>query len=190
MYVDINWIERNFALMNERFFGSRLPTPRFAIDNSCKHLGQCSYTCKRNRFGRRVGPMHYTIRLSNYYSRPESNILNTLLHEMIHLHFYSIGKLNVGHGPEFQEMGRSFDKYGFNIQTRSDLCSNIHPWIVQSDANIDYQKMILDWGCRLMTIFVAWAFVSNKDAMKVIGFILKSGISECIDYAQRLWIDC
>lgn len=170
MYVDINWIERNFTLMNARFFGGRLPIPRFVIDNSSKHLGQCSYTCKRNRFGHRVGPMHYTIRISNYYSRPESNILNTLLHEMIHLHFYSIGKLNVGHGPEFQEMGRSFDRYGFNIKTCSDLCSDIHPRLNKDDRGNKSKGLSPLWLLIPLVLFVAWTFVSNPDAMMIMSF--------------------
>lgn len=186
MYVDINWIERNFALMNERFFGGHLPTPKFVIDGSSQHLGQCSYTCKRNRLGRRVGPMHYTISISNYYSRPEGNLLNTLLHEMIHLYFYSIGKLNVGHGPEFQEMGRRFDRYGFNIKTQSDLCSDIHPRLNKDyKANLP-QTILPQWLLLPLVLFVAWTFISNPDAMMVASLVARIAAEQLQTLCQAI----
>lgn len=189
MYVNLNWIERNFAIMNDRFFNSCLPTPVFVVNHSDSYLGQCSYSYKRSIFGRHTGPISYAIRISNRYSRNEGDFLNTLLHEMIHLYFYSIGKLNVGHGKEFQEMGRSFDKYGFNIQTRSDLCSNIHPRLSRNTALNNVADVAINWFVRLSLLFVGGIFICNKDAMKVLCFMLKIGIDEGIGYVQRLWIE-
>lgn len=170
MYVNLKWVKKNFAIMNKRFFNGSLPTPVFVVNYSAGYLGQCSYRGRGQKYGKHETNQNYTIRISNRRSRNEGNYLNTLLHEMIHLYFYSIGKTKVGHGPEFQKMGRSFDKYGFEIRTRSAVRSDLHPSLSCGNTPMD---LALDWTCRLLLIFVAWMFVSNADALKVLGYLLK-----------------
>lgn len=189
MYVDTNWIKRNFAIMNERFFNRNLPTPTFIVNNSNSYLGQCSWKPKTTLNRRNTDQLCYAIRISNRHSRNEGDFLNTLLHEMIHLYFYSIGKLNVGHGQEFQEMGRSFDKYGFNIQTRSRIRSNIHPQIELKRAKSLSVDTMLSWGIRLSLLIVCLAFIFNKDAIKVALLMSKYAFEQVSEIVIQKWIE-
>lgn len=175
--------------MNERFFNRNLPTPTFIVNHSNSYLGQCSWKPKTTLNRRNTDQLCYAIRISNRHSRNEGDFLNTLLHEMIHLYFYSIGKLNVGHGEEFQEMGRSFDKYGFNIQTRGPIRSNIHPQIELKRAKGFSVDTMLSWGIRLSLLIVCLAFIINKDAIKVALLISKYALEQVSEIVTQKWIE-
>lgn len=181
MYVDLYWVKEKFAILNKALFNSELPTPAFVVNNSYDYLGLCSY--RRRRITKKnPNPVRYIICISNYYSRNEGDFLNTLLHEMIHLYFYSIGKLDVDHGMEFQKMGRSFDKYGFNIATCNDAITDIRPLIGMSESN---GNNVMNWLIRLLLSVVAWAFIRNNDAVLYALYMLEdacnqTGIQEVI----------
>lgn len=109
-------IEGLFNKFNKEYFGERLPTPIIYINQSRKALGLCSY--KLNKLN---GTVTHTIKISNFYDRPMHDIEQTLIHEMIHLYFHSKGMYHVKHGREFQDMARTFDKYGYDIHTTSKV---------------------------------------------------------------------
>lgn len=190
MFINKSWIQRNFILLNNRFFNGTLPTPKFIVNRSTQYLGLCSYECCTNILTRRVTPVSYSITISNNHSRNEGDFLNTLLHEMIHLYFYSIGKLYVGHGWEFQQMGRRFDKYGFNIQTSNEICTDLHPVLgIKRKTKNKTSSHFLLYTYRLLISLVIAAFVSNEDAMKVLLFFMKTAAEDTYLTICGLWTE-
>lgn len=115
MDITIDWIARNFNKFNRQYFNSELPTPRFIVVDTRQMLGQCGA-----KNWRALRPDFY-IKMSNHFDRSEYQFQNTLIHEMIHLYFQSKRMWNVRHGREFQMMARSFDKYGWDIHTKSKV---------------------------------------------------------------------
>lgn len=115
MDITIEWIARNFNKFNRQYFNGQLPTPRFIVVDTRRMLGQCGA-----KNWRAVRPDFY-IKMSNHFDRSEYQFQNTLIHEMIHLYFQSKRMWNVRHGREFQMVARSFDKYGWDIHTKSKV---------------------------------------------------------------------
>lgn len=170
MLVSKEWLIENFYFLNKDYFGGKLPFPQLVIDHSSSYLGQCSMR-GHARKGSKTVPF-YRITISNYRDRPEGDILNTLLHEMIHLYFYQ-KNMRVGHGPEFQRMARSFDKYGFNIQTVSKISSGIkpeflhkHPMVLKplrkkSKPKAESSNAMMNFGFYSLLAFVVYLFVTS-----------------------------
>lgn len=115
MILTIQFIEQTFKRFNVDYFNNELPMPKFQITNTHRMLGQC---CAKNW---RSPHPNFFIKISNHFDRRSHDFKNTILHEMIHLFFQSKGMWKVGHGKEFQQMARSFDKYGWNIQTKEKI---------------------------------------------------------------------
>lgn len=111
MKVNRTWIENNFNKFNAEYFEGKLPIPTFQICNTYRMLGQCG---AKNW---KAEHPNFVIKISNYFDRTEKEFQNTLIHEMIHLHFQSNKDWKESHGKKFQAMARSFDKYGWNIHT-------------------------------------------------------------------------
>lgn len=131
MKVTKSWIKSNFKKFNALYFGKKLPTPSFLIINSKSCWGQCGI-----KYSKAFGNI-YCIRISNYYDREEFDFQNTLLHEMIHLHFYSIGDIEERHGMKFREMALALNKQGWNIRIMKDKKTNHKPqYLLELDKQI------------------------------------------------------
>lgn len=115
MKVTRTWIATNFDTFNKEYFNGKLPIPNFLLCNTYRMLGQCGAKNWRS-----AQPNFY-IKISNYFERTEHEFKTTLLHEMIHLYFQSKADWKEGHGRKFQAMARTFDKYGYDIHTKSNL---------------------------------------------------------------------
>lgn len=113
MKVTINWLAREFDNFNHNIFKGELPTPVFETNNTSKTLGRCEWR-------RRGGITTYKIIVSNYYNRIEKSFKETLLHEMIHLYFFSKGNIKEGHGSEFKRMARYVNTFGFNVTAKTN----------------------------------------------------------------------
>lgn len=109
MELTTTWMSTNFARFNRKYFKAGLPTPRFVIVDSKEFFGQCGAKNWRAKH-----PNFY-LKLSIHTERTEYQYQCTLLHEMIHLYWYSKGEWNVGHGDKFVEMALQFRRLGWNV---------------------------------------------------------------------------
>lgn len=193
MKVDTDWLFLRFYELNERFFNKALPTPQFDIDYSRTKLGHCY--CSYSLLTLAPDPSSYKITISNQYQRGEGDYLNTLLHEMIHLYFFATRRPYEGHGSGFQQMARSFDKYGFDIQTCNEVSTDLHPCISSGGFSAPFSMSPHIGGIMSSFLYYSlWAFVlgmflCNADAMKVIFFFSKIGICKAWETGCQLWTE-
>lgn len=149
MKLTTTWMATNFARFNRKYFKDRLPTPRFIIVDSTEFLGQC--TVNRSKLKR----PNFCLKLSNHIKRTEYQYLCTLLHEMIHLYWFSKGELNVGHGDKFVEMALQFRKLGWNIHferdTKSKKNNGTYKRISPQPISKPNEKVDKDLGCLVYT---------------------------------------
>ena len=122
MTPTLNFLSTNFHLFNEEYFGGELETPRFEICNTKTLLGQCCWKWKRDYFSGNLVCKDFTIRISRYFNRSESEIQNTILHEMIHLYIRqnNLTDPKSHHGKLFYDIAdRINEQGGWNI-SRTD----------------------------------------------------------------------
>lgn len=89
MVVTKEWLVENYNKYNNLIFNGGLPSLErgrnqsvnfdLKVNNSRSFLGQF---CQRKKG--LFGDMNYTIKISRYYDREEKDLINTLVHEMIH----------------------------------------------------------------------------------------------------------
>jgi hypothetical protein len=125
MIVTVDWIKKNYAEFNNRYFNNILPSNlTFKISRSKSVWGYASY--KYDYPNDTIIPQSITI--SNYYDSPEHVKKNTLLHEMIHIYDYTINpqhfirngrkvKYNA-HGWFFNEQAIRLRQFGWDINTK------------------------------------------------------------------------
>lgn len=114
MIPTLTWTSKKFDTFNAEFFGGILAAPIFQITKTRSFLGQVSWRyvpgtirSKYTSSGRRVrvgdvAPSETRLKMSAFYDRPERELENILLHEMIHLWFVQTDRPEIGHGPEFK----------------------------------------------------------------------------------------
>lgn len=111
-----SFVKERFALFNEMIFGCRLPDIPLVISDAASYLGMFCYRTRTHLFGKKT---HYDlkIRISSRLDLPESEIEDTLIHEMIH---YWILHNNIRdtsrHGKVFRSMMSDINgRYGRHI---------------------------------------------------------------------------
>ena len=87
-YEDIRreWIRKNFAIFNTKYFNNSIPTPRFSVNNCPPDLWAC-YDSATD-----------TLSITQKYLRPEKSIKEALLHEMIHYYCFENDIKDVSRG--------------------------------------------------------------------------------------------
>ena len=82
MALTIKFLTDSFKTFNKLYFNSELLTPRFDITHVKSYLGQYHWVYS---YDERIF-VDSVIRISDYYMRDETELHQTLLHEMIHLY--------------------------------------------------------------------------------------------------------
>lgn len=125
MVVTREWLVENYNKYNNLIFNGGLPSLErgqnqwvnfdLKVNNSRVYLGQF---CQRKKA--LFGDMNYTIKISRYYDREEKDLINTLVHEMIHCYIaYNHIRDTSPHGVEFKRMMRKLNyQYGLNMSVR------------------------------------------------------------------------
>lgn len=135
MIVTRDWLIENYNKYRTLIFEDKLPTiqggPRqlvkfdLKVNNSRKCFGLFSlrfgYLSEPTQFV--FGATHFTIKVSKYYNREEKDLIDTLVHEMIHCYIaYNHIIDNGKHGREFKRMMEDINKrYGLNITVRAKV---------------------------------------------------------------------
>jgi hypothetical protein len=113
MEITISYLKEAFEKYNKEYFKDKLREPEFIISHEKNALGRCCYP--RDGKG-------YRIKISDYYVRPQKDIDNTLIHEMIHLYIRQQHiKDNRAHGYKFQEMAWEINKHGWDIHRTNSV---------------------------------------------------------------------
>ena len=126
MKLTIEFIERNFNEFNEKFFSGKLKTPVFEINRTRSCLGMCCWKNKVNTKGNVIGKFDYRIKISEYFDRSETDYINTILHEMIHLHIRqnNLAPESEHHGYVFKSIANRINRYGYDVKC-SDSCEGL-----------------------------------------------------------------
>lgn len=111
MELTTDYLQRQFAAFNGRYFSGTLPVPRFAISKSRTMLGQFVVRRKAGLssassalFSAPSAP-EYIIKVSVFYDMPEREVQTVLLHEMIHyyIHYHKLRDTSP-HGRLFKQI--------------------------------------------------------------------------------------
>jgi hypothetical protein len=114
---------------NKKYFDGSLPMPEIFIGNKKRSFGTY-YRMKG------LGKYRQAIEISNYFDRPEKDVCQTLIHEMIHyyLDYHNINDRGKHHGPRFYAMADIINRDGWVI-TR---CSSSEGMALTNGGNTYY----------------------------------------------------
>lgn len=131
MVATIDEITKLFRKYNAAIFNNELPLPQFQLLKSFRICGR--FSCKKPIGKRRLKGQR--IEISCYYEWQEEELVNVLLHEM--LHYYLAFKHldnNITHGELFIDYAKTInEKYNCRITEKID-CSKFKrtknaPWL-------------------------------------------------------------
>lgn len=118
MVPTIPWMKEKFAEYNQKYFGGKLRTPRFSIENLESIWGKYDADATYSKITHRVKPNSPgTIVLTGHYSRKEGAVISTLLHEMCHMYVYTVLCVypKDQHGKEFMSIANQINGMGHQI---------------------------------------------------------------------------
>lgn len=121
MKPTIQFIADNFKKFNEEYFDGGLITPTFELMRSKSVFGQFCHNWGA-----------YKIRISTYYDREEKNILNTLIHEMIHQYIRqnNIRDTRPHHGKVFFSIADRINRQGGWHISRCSNDGELQPTVI------------------------------------------------------------
>lgn len=104
MKPTIAYIREKFDQFNLRYFDGSLPEIPIRLSHARTFLGAVRFLRHRNMWGREV-LSDFILVISVHYDLPESEVEDTIIHEMIHYYIYVNGiKDTSAHGKEFRKM--------------------------------------------------------------------------------------
>lgn len=124
MRPDIPFLNEKFDFLNKQCFGGKLKPVPIELSKASSFLGRLYYKVKKTA-GRTVS-YNFLIRISSRYDMEEAEIIDTLLHEMIHYHIMSNGiKDTSSHGNVFLSIMNDFNnRYGYNMSVSHKVGSD------------------------------------------------------------------
>ena len=104
MMLTLEFLNQKFDELNELCFGGALPKVSIRLSKARTYLGQLGFKRKRPLFGK-TQYYDFMLRISTRLEQTEDEVIDTLLHEMIHLYIASHQlKDSSSHGKVFREM--------------------------------------------------------------------------------------
>jgi hypothetical protein len=133
MKLTIEFIEKHFNEFNEKFFSGELKTPVFEINRTKSFFGLCCWKNKVDDNGYVVGKFNFRIKISEYFDRSETDYINTLLHEMIHLYIrqFDLVPEYEHHGLTFKRIADKINSHGYNV-----VCSDSAEGVGLTNKNV------------------------------------------------------
>lgn len=123
MIPTIPWLQQMFKNYNEKYFGGKIPMPRFSLNCPSGNWGYYKPYGNFNFLTRKVTPHSSGILyMTRVFSRTEKDVLNTLLHEMIHMYIILVDKQypKNQHGKLFQAWADKLNSDGWNISEMNE----------------------------------------------------------------------
>lgn len=120
MVVNVDDVAYYFEMCNDAYFENNLPVPDFDVLHSYKY---CAYfSCDKKWLWSKTiyNPIIY---FSDYYQFSEKQVINLMVHEMIHYYLAINGIDTRGtHGKDFMKMARKLNKkFGLHITEFIDI---------------------------------------------------------------------
>ena len=116
MKPTVQYIEARFDEFNSLIFGGALPKIPVLLSNAVSYVGLCTFKTRRRLFGK---PEYYgfRLRISTRFDLPETEVDDTVIHEMIHYYIKLNGiKDTSAHGKVFRQMMDDINsRYGRHI---------------------------------------------------------------------------
>ena len=110
-----DYLNMKFNEYNAKYFDSMLSGATLVVSHTKNLLGRCGHKVIG---GKRV----HLIEVSDYFVRPEDEICNTLLHEMIHYYIQQFGLSDSSpHGRIFKSMAERINEFGWHISTHGSV---------------------------------------------------------------------
>lgn len=104
MKPTIEYIKTKFGEFNHLIFDDKLPLLPIQLSNAKSYLGMLVYKKRRKLFGK-VEKYDFRLRISTRMDLPESEVEDTIIHEMIHYYIdYNGIKDTSAHGQIFKQM--------------------------------------------------------------------------------------
>lgn len=130
MIITIKQIAEIFNEWNEKAFDNKLPMPHFYLMKTKTTLGL--FSC-RNIMGENV----YRIGITIFFDRDIDSYINTIVHEMIHLHIkYNDIKDTSSHGKVFKQIANDFNKrFGLDIKRCNSVSGGVNEKIIERQKN-------------------------------------------------------
>ena len=115
MVPTIPWMKQKFAEYNKKYFGGKLPTPKFEVVNDTERWGNFKLEANFEHDTRKIVDRkgNGTIQLTSAYSRKENAVESSLLHEMCHEYVYLVSPRIYPediHGTEFKNAAKLIGK--------------------------------------------------------------------------------
>ena len=103
MKPTLEYIRKKYPLFNQWYFGGKLPDVPIIMSNAATFLGKVDYTKKRTLHG--IENCNFKMRFSNRYDISEDELIDIIIHEMIHLYilYFNINDSSP-HGQVFRKM--------------------------------------------------------------------------------------
>ena len=134
MIADYNTMPHMFWECNRLYFDHKLPTPKFGLLHTNRHLGKFEFHYGEKK--KSIKKRNMMILMTDYFDFDEASFRNIMVHEMIHyylylndpndcsifsrvLRFFSFKDFD--HGPEFIAMAQKLnEQYGLNVTKTFD----------------------------------------------------------------------
>lgn len=116
MIATIPYIENIFEEFNQLIFAGKLPKIPIVLSDAKTFLGKCVWKKRMGSDGKKEY-YDFRLRINTRLDLPESEVEDTLIHEMIH-YYIGLNKLEdaSSHGPMFIHLMKHInEKYGRNI---------------------------------------------------------------------------
>ena len=115
MRPDLQFLKERFDFLNKQCFAGKLKPVTIELSNAGSFLGRLYYKVRRTLRG--AVSYNFKIRISVRYDLEETEITDTLLHEMIHYYILSNGiKDTSAHGKVFLSIMNDFNsRFGYNM---------------------------------------------------------------------------
>ena len=125
MVPTVEWMSKYFNKFNKQYFEGKLETPQFIVGCPYGCFGYLEYRANYNKLTRKISKVlsQPKLMLTSMYDRKQKDVLNTMLHEMIHLYIYSVLKKYPmsQHGGEFTKFANNLNSQGWNISEKNEL---------------------------------------------------------------------
>ncbi|MCD8289320.1 MAG: SprT-like domain-containing protein [Prevotella sp.] len=115
MVCNLKYLREQFNTFNSLYFDGELPVPHLRIGSSRRMLGSVRY--RRERRTQTTENQGITLTISNCYDLPQSELDDTIIHEMIHLAIIVSGAKDTStHGKIFRRTAAEINRrFGRNI---------------------------------------------------------------------------
>lgn len=110
------YIEKKFGEFNHLIFGDKLPMLPIQLSNARTYLGMLVFRKRRSLLGK-VEPYDFRLRISTRLDLPETEVEDTIIHEMIHYYIHHNGiKDTSAHGKVFRQLMHEInERFGRHI---------------------------------------------------------------------------